>query len=249
VLLDETELFSLDKLQQWKLKNRLLTETDIDAFQKKLVKTGELPLKNMASVAVLEMEETVLPVRNLFNHYTQQATAEPVTFSITAGSHVLSGTIHNVYNKMLVQVSWSKQETKQLIETYIRYLAGVAAGKLSGAYFISGANKEAAFKAVTLTPETAIKRLTTLLDLYREGFSHITPFYPEFDIKPKDVLELDDSKFKKKVDQALESADDLYIVPEYKKGFFDAPEVLDKYKTIAVQVLVPLAEIFPGYYD
>jgi exodeoxyribonuclease V gamma subunit len=249
VLLDETELFSLDKLQQWTLKNQLLTETDRSALQQKLVKTGALPLKNMATVVVQEMEEQVSPVRNLFNQYTGEAPTEAVNVTINIGNNLLSGTIHNVYNHILVQVSWSKQETKQLVEMYIRYLAGVAAGKLTGAYFISGAKKEAAFKAIPLTPETAIKRLAVLMDLYRKGFSNMASFYPEFDIKPHDVVELDDIKFKKKVDQALEQSDDSYIVPEYKKGYFDRPEALDHYKMMAVQVLVPLAEVFPGYYD
>lgn len=249
VLLDETELFSLDKLQQWKLKNLLLTEPDINTLQQKLVKTGGLPLKNMATVAVQEMEGMVLPVRDLFNQFTEKAPAEPVTFSLPVGKDILSGTIHNVYKGKLVQVSWSKQETKQLIEIYIRYLAGVAAGKLTGAYFISGAKKEAVFKAIPLTPDTATQRLSVLLKLYREGFSSMAPFYPEFDIKPKDVIDLDDVKFKKKVDQAMEMDKDPYVGPEYEKGYFDTPEALDKYKMLAVQVLVPLAEIFPGYYD
>nr|WP_315820738.1 hypothetical protein [Paraflavitalea speifideiaquila] len=45
VLLDDTELFSLNKLQQWELKNRLLTTKAGGALQGKLLMTGGLPSK------------------------------------------------------------------------------------------------------------------------------------------------------------------------------------------------------------
>jgi exodeoxyribonuclease V gamma subunit len=43
--------------------------------------------------------------------------------------------------------------------------------------------------------------------------------------------------------------EDPYILPEYNKGFYDQEEVLEQYKAIAMHILVPLEEVFPGYYD
>lgn len=249
VLLDDTELFSLDKLQQWELKNRLLNVTDTDSLQHKLVMTGELPLKNMAIVAVKQVEEVVMPVRALYDACTNQAMAQPVAVSIHVGNSVLKGMIDNVFDKKLVQVSWSRNETKYLVEAYIRYLAGVAAGELSGAHFISGAKKEAVYTAAPVAKADAIQRLSALVSIYKAGFLSLTPFYPDFDIKPKQAAALDFEKFSKLVEKRLEMSDDPYIVPEYKKGFYDREEVLEQYKAVAAHILLPLDEIFPGYYD
>lgn len=249
VLLNDTELFSLDNLQQWALKNRLLTEEDRDALQNKLVMTGELPLKNMATVAVKQVEEIVTPVRKLYAACTGNVEAATASVSISIGNSALKGTIPGVFNKKLVQVSWSKNETKYLIEAYIRYLSGIAAGELTAACFISGAKKEAPYIAVPITKTEAIQRLTVLVSIYKAGLAVLTPFYPDFDIKPKQVADMDYEKFIKLVDKKLEMSDDPYIIPEYRKGFYDREEVLEQYKAIAAHVLVPLDEIFPGYYD
>ncbi|AXY77595.1 exodeoxyribonuclease V subunit gamma [Paraflavitalea soli] len=249
VLLGDTELFSLDKLQQWELKNRLLTTRDTNTMRRKLAMTGKLPLKNMALVAVKQVEDVVMQVRAMYDACTQLAEPQSVTVVVPIGDSVLKGTIQDVFDKKLVQVSWSRHETKYLAETYIRYLAGIAAGELTGAHFISGAKKEAAYAAIPLSKAAAIQRLTALIAIYKAGFAALTPFYPDFDIKPGQVAELDYEKFSKLVAKKLDMSDDPYIVPEYKKGFYDREVVLEQYKAVAAHILVPLDEIFPGYYD
>lgn len=249
VLLGDTELFSLDKLQQWELKNRLLTTRDTNTMRRKLAMTGKLPLKNMALVAVKQVEDVVMQVRAMYDACTQLAEPQSVTVVVPIGDSVLKGTIQDVFDKKLVQVSWSRHETKYLAETYIRYLAGIAAGELTGAHFISGAKKEAAYAAIPLSKAAALQRLSALIAIYKAGFAALTPFYPDFDIKPGQVAELDYEKFSKLVAKKLDMSDDPYIVPEYKKGFYDREVVLEQYKAVAAHILVPLDEIFPGYYD
>jgi exodeoxyribonuclease V gamma subunit len=249
ILLEETELFSLNKLQQWNLKNLLLTTDNTEALQRRLVQTGTLPLKNMAEVSLQQVEEQVEPVRKQFALATQDAPKETIAVQLRINDSLLTGAISQVFNNTLVQVSWSKNETKYLVETYIRYLAGVAAGKLTGARFISAAKKEDIFEAIPLKQEVALQRLTALVAIYKAGFTSMVPFYPDLDIKPKDVADLDEVKFRKAVDKTLEVSNDLYIVPEYEKGYFEQEGILEKYKAIALQVLLPLAELFPRYYD
>ncbi|UPK71757.1 exodeoxyribonuclease V subunit gamma [Chitinophaga filiformis] len=255
VLLNETEIFQLDSLQKWNLKNELLQmdATAIANMKIRLVKTGRLPLKNMAYVALQQIESEVRPVRDKYRTCINGAEEESVQVNLDIEGTLLKGTIHSVFNGKLVQVSWSKREDKYLIEAYIRYLAGRAAGVLTGMCFISGASKQEAFEAMPLAQEEALRRLTALMEIFREGFERITPFYPDFDIKPADVAELDFSKFVKKVDKALDKGDDStvdpYISREYENGFFNDEATLDTYKTICTHVLLPLAEMIPGYYN
>lgn len=249
VLLDETELFELDRLQQWALKNRLLTDPAPELLQRKLVMKGELPLKNMAAVAIQEVEAVVTPVRSLYAACTGTAEAATIQVALRMGESVLKGALQGVFNKKLVQVSWSKNETKYLIEAYIRYLAGVAMGELTGACFLSGARKEAAFEAAPVTKTEARERLSRLVEIYKAGLTALSPFYPDFDIKPGQVADLDLEGFRKQVNKKLERSDDPYIVPEYHKGFYNDEAALEQYKAVAMQVLVPLEEVFPGYFE
>ncbi|PWV49639.1 exodeoxyribonuclease V subunit gamma [Chitinophaga sp. S165] len=255
VLLNETEIFHLDSLQKWSLKNELL-QMDANAIANmkiRLVKTGRLPLKNMAYVALQQIESEVQPVRDKYRTCINGAEEQSVQVELDLEGTLLKGTINNVFDGKLVQVSWSKREDKYLIEAYIRYLAGRAAGVLKGMCFISGASKQDAFEAIPLSKEDALQRLTTLLNIFREGFERITPFFPDLDIKPADLAALDFNKFAKKVDEKLGKRDnnsvDPYISREYENGFFNDEATLDTYKTICSHVLLPIAEMIPGYYN
>jgi exodeoxyribonuclease V gamma subunit len=251
VLLRDTEIFDLNSLQQWALKNRLLpmNPENIRDLKTKLLKTGSLPLKNMADVSLTLVEEMIEPVRDLYERAVQGAEEQIVPIELTIDGSVIKGVIGSVFNDKLVQVSWSKSETKYLIEAYIRYLAGVAAGVVKGMFFISASKKEAVFEAMPLTQVTATERLTQIVKTYKAGMERIAPFYPDFDIAPAKVAELDFEKFTKTVEGKLTAKPDPYITLEYKNGFFAHESVLDAYKAICELVIVPLEELLPGYYD
>nr|WP_315820737.1 hypothetical protein [Paraflavitalea speifideiaquila] len=203
----------------------------------------------MATVTLNLVEEEVIPVRSLYEGITNQAKEQPVSITLSIGNSILKGTIRGVFDQKLVHVSWSRNETKYLTEAYIRYLAGVAADEITGAVFISGAKKEAAYMAVPINKAEALQRLTKLVSIYKAGFTGFSAFYPDFDIKPKQVADLDLEQFRKLVEKKMELSDDPYIVPEYRKGFYNREEALEQYKVIARHILMPLAEVFPGYFD
>ncbi|HJT74328.1 MAG TPA: hypothetical protein VJ720_09925, partial [Chitinophaga sp.] len=255
VLLSDTEIFHLDSLQKWNLKNELLQmDTNAIANMKiRLVKTGKLPLKNMAYVALQQIESEVRPVRDRYQECTGGAEEQVLQVMLDLDGIMLKGTIKSVFNDKLVQVSWSKREDKYLVEAYIRYLAGTAAGLLTGLSFISGTLRREVYHAIPLSKEEARQRLSALVKIYSEGFEHISPFYPDLDIKPADLAELDFDKFTKKVEKAFSNRSDFvpdpYISREYENGFFTAESQLERYKQICGHLLVPLAELVPGYYN
>ncbi|GGH59603.1 exodeoxyribonuclease V gamma subunit [Filimonas zeae] len=255
VLLKENELFTLNTLQQWTLKNKLLQlpEGEQEQLKKRLVKTGGLPLKNMADVQWQQLNETVAQTRSLYRNCTKGAGEQKVDILLPcSGGSVLKGTISEVFDGTLVQVSWSKNERKYLMDAYIRYLAGIAAGVLNGMCFISGAKENKVFEAAPLAKEEAMQRLNQLVEVYRSGFTRIVPFYPDFAISPHELETLDEPGFHKKVKDALDNGfferkDDPYLMPEYDKGFFHSPGIMEEYKTIARLLIAPLASVFPGY--
>ena len=255
ILLDETEIFQLNKLQQWSVKNELLTvPADLaPSMQTALVKKGQLPLRNMAAVALQQVEEMVIPVRNLYEECTKGAAEKQATIALHIENSVLKGTIPHVFDDTLVHVSWSKNETKHLVEAYLRYLAGVAAGAFAHLCFISGNKKEDAFQAVAITQEEALRRLGNLINVYKAGFTSIAPFYPDFETSPEDLSALDKEKFGKVVEKKFgDNAfgdPDPYIMQEYAQGYFEEEKVRIAYLEMCDLLIAPLKTLLPAYYN
>ena len=251
-LLKDTELFNLNSLQQWSLKQKLLPASDIGLLHKQMIKTGRLPLKNAGTVALKAVENKVQPVRALYANYTAGKEEQKLHFEISIGNILLTGKLRPVFNNKLLFISWSKSEMKYLVEAYIRYLAGAAAGLLSGVSFLSNKKDPVVYEGMTVSGNEAKRRLTRLLSIYRKGFISMAPWYHDFYIKPEHVLGLTMEEFSNMVERSLNNSayacDDPYIMSEYRKGFFDSNEILSAFKAICEQIIVPLPEFFPDYF-
>ncbi|HLX67896.1 MAG TPA: exodeoxyribonuclease V subunit gamma [Puia sp.] len=249
-LLAETELFGLDQLQRWSLKQLLLPAAGPADIEEQLLKTGQLPLKNMGTVLLREIDEQVAPVRDLFREYTRDREGQLLPLGLQMGESLLTGTLEPVFDGRLLQVCWSKDPTKHLTDAYIRYLAGAAAGHLSGLSFLLAAETPALYEAEPLSTGEASKRLGELLAVYKQGFQKIAPWFPTFRVKPEqlDSLTIDDflQMVGAKLTGGLWPCDDPYILPEYRYGYFNREGVTESFKAIYIKIFVPLAELFPG---
>ncbi len=264
-LLAETELFGLDSLQNWSLKQQLLSANEEQQvhLKERMLKTGGLPLKNMANVVFNNTETDVAKTRELYNECIGGAAEESleIDLNIEEASIQFLGKIGGIYGDKMVVVSWSKSETKYLLEAYLKYLLIQASGLNLQLYYISS-NKEKVFKAKEINQATAKIRLVELCDLYIHGHNEIIAFYPDFKISPKDLETLNFFKFKKAVDEKLNNSqfpcNDPYILQKYNDGFFDNKlayeeqdenEVLINFKTNFEKIISPLEELFPEYYS
>ncbi|HET8829093.1 MAG TPA: exodeoxyribonuclease V subunit gamma, partial [Pelobium sp.] len=263
-LLAETELFGMDTLQNWHLKQNLLytNENEQDQLKQKMIKTGALPLKNMANVAFENIEDDVSAIRVLFKECVGDFKEEKVRIdlNIEKASYHFIGAIDGIYGDKLVVVSWSKSETKYLLDAYLKYLFVQASGLNLKLYFIS-AQAEMVFKATEIDAATARQKLIELSDLYIIGHETILPFYPDFKFMPKDMAELTFAKFKKVVDDKLNNykfpSNDAYIMQKYKDGYFnnqladfeqEENEVYVNFKDNFTKIIGPLAQLFPNYF-
>jgi exodeoxyribonuclease V gamma subunit len=254
VLLSDTEIFSLDSLQSWNLKNVLLpaSETKIVALPNELQKKGTLPLGNIGPVVMQQVEEIVDQARDLYLFCTGDRPESSVPIELKIGENLLTGTLPGVFDGKLVQASWSKNETKYLVEAYIRYLAGSAAGVISGWSFISFTLKKVTFYTPVLPREEALSRLAELIKIYRQGFETILPFYPDFKTDPGKITTLDFAVFTAMVNDSLNnfnySCDDPYIMREYHNGYFEKEDLTAVYQHICGLVILPFSQLFPDYY-
>jgi len=256
VLLSDTEMFEVDHLKKWVLKQNLLNidESDLNELRLKLVKTGRLPLKNMADLVLQQVEEDVAPVRALFKECIEDNVPNILSIELDFDhpNIKLTGSLSNIYGNKLVQTSWSSKDGKYLLESYIKYLAARAAGAEIELYFISSA-KENIYEGVAIDQSEAKSRLAILLDLYLDGHQKASCYTPDFEIAPDDIEEMNLSNFLKKVDGKLNNymypSTDTYMLNKYHEGFFALESSLDDYKKHAGLLLLPLPELFPEYYS
>ncbi len=253
VLLSDTELFEMDSLQEWTLKQQLLRmdEKGSETLKRKLVKTGLLPLKNMADIEMQKLETVVDPVRKLFKQCTGNVEETILNVELSIDNSVLKGSLKNVFDDKIVFVSFSKRESKYLMDAAIRYLAARASGADIEVYFIS-AEKNKIYKGAILEKEEAMQKLKALVQLYKKGHEEIVAFYPDFEISPQEMEQFDFQKFQKIIHKKLDgynfSGND-YIIKEYEKGYFEHEDILEAYKSNSEKILIPVAEIFTTYYE
>lgn len=256
VLLSTTELFEVDNLQKWVLKQSLLplTADEIVKLKDKLVKTGQLPLKNMAGLVLEDIEDAVAPVRELFLACVAGEEARTVSFELDFIHHdlKLKGSFNNVFGDKLVQISWSSQDGKYLLEAYIRYLAARANGMDVTLHFISASRCDV-FISAHMEVTDARAKLGELLSLYKFGHQTTLCYSPEFKIAPADLETLTAAAFSKKVEEKLNNymypSTDPYIMNKYHEGFFDLDTSFDDYINHANLLLSPLQAVFPEYYS
>lgn len=264
-LLSDTELFGINHLQSWGLKQNLLhlKPSEQIVLKDKMLKTGQLPLKNMANVVFEQTEEVVANIRTLFEACIEDETEKTlaIDLSINESRVKFSGKIDGIYGNKMVAITWSKSETSYLLAAYLKYLLLQASGFNLELHYIS-AHKELAYKAKNINQAEAKTKLIELIELYIHGHQEIMVFYPDLNINPADIEKLNYGKFKKAVDDKLNNynfpTNDFYALSKYKDGFFDEeylkdktedPIVLKKYKENFAKLISPLAQVFPNYYQ
>lgn len=253
VLLSDTEIFKLDNLQKWSLKQDLLhlKYEELATLKNRLVKTGELPLKNMADIAIAEVEKDVSKVRELYEECVGEAVEDTLPIDLNIDNTRLKGLLSKVFEHKLVYLSYSKHEYKQMLDAYIHYLAAKASGFDIALHFIS-AERHAIFVAENMTQAHALEKLEALLALYKQGFNRLMIFHPLFKIEPHKVNALDSEQFRKIVHGLFNNfsfpCDDQYLLNEYKNGSFNNDEVVLQFKSNCELLVEPLADLFPGYF-
>ncbi|WP_207535726.1 exodeoxyribonuclease V subunit gamma [Desertivirga arenae] len=253
-LLSDTEVFKTDHLQDWNLKNNTLglEEEERDLLRAELLKKAALPLKNMSAITFHTIEETVAPVREIYNTCIDCAEEQVEHFEINFPEEGmrLTGKIAGIFERKQVEVCWSGNDVKNMLDAYIRYLAGRAAGLDISLHFISSA-KAARFDAIGFSAEEARNKLLDLIKLYKEGHQHALCFWVGFKLKLSKLAELDHEAFISHVRGTVNHfefpCDDPYILAKYAEGYFEEELSFELHQRCAGLLLEPLIHLFPDY--
>lgn len=244
--LPETEVFDLNKLERWDLKDKLLKvrEINLDKFRDEKVKTGKLPLKNMANVILNEIIEEIEPVKELYQSLVNNFDPESQDIEIELDGFVLTGNINEIYNGQMIRYSISSNENKYKLSAYLEYLILAASGNTSRLKFISK-NNEKIYETVAIEKSEALKRLSELLKIFVEGHHKPIAFHPDFK-KDKDLDKI--SGFQSRINDFFNNyirpCTDSYLIKEYNNGFFEGEEVFEEYLNCAELLVKPVEELF-----
>jgi exodeoxyribonuclease V gamma subunit len=213
-----------------------------------MLKTGKLPLKNMASIAFNELTVQAQTLKALLAKEGLDVEFTQVDIELQLGDTLVTGTIPLVHQQAMVMISFSTFDIKYYLRAYILYLAGVAAGKLKDIYFVTG-KYEAVYKGVGISKEDAQSRLLELIDIFREGHQRIIPFYAELSVAPNTVLKMNWESFtdlmKEKIEDYKFPLDDHYVLNEVQREWFKKQETGEEFMRLCGLLITPLKALFP----
>ncbi len=248
VLLPDTELFELDKLEEWKLKNELLHLDDdaIEAYRVKALKTGALPLKHMADIQIENTRKEVAPVKKILLQCVGDLIESELVIGIPLEGSVITGKLNGIYDDKILVVSFSKNHYKYLLEACIKYVLATAQGLTLELNYLS-AEKKSIFTIPknTYTRAKALEVLVQLTGYFKKGHNEIFLLYPGLNENPLKMIGYDFMKFNKQIGAYLERNPNEYLQKEYDNGIFASPAAVDQFLKNTIAVFSPVAELFP----
>lgn len=154
--LPETELFELDNLQKWQIKNELLkymgsTDEELNTFIQEYIRKGQLPLKNLGRKMMEELLEQIEPLKIRYKELTRDKQEESVAIDIPINLKIedtdieirITGTIDSVFDGDYIHVSTSKPveiekfSKKHKVRAYLKSLLLCASGHIKKASLIA----------------------------------------------------------------------------------------------------------------
>lgn len=184
ILLPKTEIFELDNLEKYTLKNEIVKSdliSNIDDYLETKIISGKLPLKNMSIYEVEKTKEELKDLMIKFNEIINGSTEQTYNIDISENNYSIYGDIANIYNNKMIFVNVSKNNSKTLVQLQIsRWICSKANLPVEEFILI---NKEKDKLKITVLEKSdqnnSSLKLNKVAEKYFEGFEKIIPFYPK----------------------------------------------------------------------
>ncbi|MBN2670000.1 MAG: exodeoxyribonuclease V subunit gamma [Bacteroidales bacterium] len=178
--LNDTELFDLNNLQTYQIKNLLLNSNENnDSIVLKLKTKGELPL---ATKGILDFKTISSSIQDLIEQKKQLTTdieAKKTIINLTLRNLRLTGIVSDIYNKNRFEIGLSKNNSKNWISLFINHLALSASGfNLKSLLLNIDPSTNLQISENIISNEEAFKTLNRLAEFYIEGQKYPLLFSP-----------------------------------------------------------------------
>lgn len=130
LLLPDTEVFELDKLDLWQLKQDLMAMTEADQanYYERLVLQGVLPLKHVGQLAFEQVQEELQSKKSFLEELVQGEVPRRINIDFYLGAQRIQGACQRMYGDDYVYWSDSKNNKKHFVLAFLEYVVLKAAG-------------------------------------------------------------------------------------------------------------------------
>ena len=179
ICLPDDEPLELDSLEQYHIRQELLTEridTKRDANLKVFAARGSVPSGIMGELQLRSLDHDAEKFRSTVWPYIGDGKkVEPIAVDLHVGKFSLTGRIESIYNDKIVHYRCAKLNPRDRLRAWIDHLASCAMGiDAPDQTVLIGMDEVVGWQKVT----TAEQILTNLCQLYWEGLSRPLPFFP-----------------------------------------------------------------------
>lgn len=134
--LPENELFELDYLQQWIIKDELFrlekyTDQELEAIRLEKVRKGLVPHSNSGAKMLNNLNNEIVDLKYLVSKFTDGFDNTSVTINEPLGKYCIKGEVNSVFNNNLIFGTLSSDKHKYRLKAFIHYLAILASGKIN----------------------------------------------------------------------------------------------------------------------
>lgn len=168
--LPETEMFKMDGLDKWIVRNDLLKMSDEESqdYLLKAIREGKLPLKNLGRHNYDEILDRLQPSRLAWARLTDGREEKSSAVNIKSGEQKIKGVIGDVFGRSLIGYGFSKStDPKNQVRTYLKALLLSSIGAIDEAWYIKHNGNEVAIE-LPARDEAAIK-ISILLKYFNKG--------------------------------------------------------------------------------
>ena len=182
----DTEIFELNSLQGWSLKDYLLQNeiTEPAAFMDRMKKEGKLPLANMGIVEAEQVLEQVAPYTSAVNNAKggQSLRSLPILYQHQQLS--ISGQVP-LYGDQYIFCAITKSALKWIMKAWIEYLLALSQAETTaiGFHFIYTVKEEPYTFSIApgeISKQEACTLIDIMIDSFLAGQASYLPFYPPF---------------------------------------------------------------------
>ncbi|MGM0771646.1 MAG: exodeoxyribonuclease V subunit gamma [Halobacteriota archaeon] len=168
-ILPETEIFNLDEIQKWKLREELVKvpEESLEKFRMKAVKEGILPLSNNARHTLQELNVSIAELKSQYNELVEGRTERSVHVEFSSGNTKIHGEINEVFESTLICYTVSSQHEKYKLRFYLKALMLMEKSEIDRAVFID--KKGNMDEVPMLEPGEAKRRIQDIIVYFEKG--------------------------------------------------------------------------------
>jgi exodeoxyribonuclease V gamma subunit len=265
-LIAEHELFQLDNLDDWGLKNDLIQQVLYgegfeDEQQEKryifrLKQAGRIPLAGVGNIIYQEIREELSPYEQIFRDVAEKRKRTPTDISLKIDNSLINGQINNLFEDRMIYVCNSSSVLKHITRAWVQYLALPASGIKASLHFIYKKEKEldvVMLDSGQISQTEANDILKKIVSDYQLGHSDWFYFHPEMARDQLSVIKNEYNQFSHWYEKCMDNEreyrlKETYLMKAAENGFFEEVHYPLLQKNV-LSFMQPIQEYFPSLFE